>query len=59
MRVRPDAPSLTAGMVVIAIGIVLLLDFSGAAELRFGVIAPILCAAAGAVLLASGLSRRE
>jgi hypothetical protein len=58
MRLRPDVPSLIAGMVVIALGIVLMLDFVGAAELRFSVIAPIVCAAAGAILLASGLSRR-
>ena len=31
----------------------------GAIELRLGALAPIACAAVGAVLLASGLSRRE
>jgi hypothetical protein len=58
-RVRPEADltSLVAGAVVIALGILLLLDAGGGIELRFGVLGPAVCAALGAILLASGLSR--
>jgi hypothetical protein len=56
---RPDPLSLTAGLVLVALGAVLLLDRTGAADLGFGVIAPAVCAALGAILLASGLTRRD
>ena len=36
-----------------------MLDAQETIELRLGVLAPIACAAVGAVLLASGLSRRD
>jgi hypothetical protein len=49
--------SLTAGLVLVAFGIVLLLDSAGVLTLSFGVMAPIAFAAVGAILLASGLSR--
>lgn len=55
---RPDIPSLAAGLAVIALGTLLLLDAVGAFELTFGLFAPVACAATGAILLASGLSRR-
>ena len=57
MRRSPDVASLVAGLSVIALGVLLLLDAAGALGLRFGVLAPAACAAAGAILLASGLSR--
>jgi hypothetical protein len=47
-----------AGLVLIGFGVVLALDAAGAIDLTFAALAPIACAAVGAVLLASGLSRR-
>jgi len=55
----PDAAALVAGLVLVAFGAVLLLDRLEVLDLRFGTLAPIACAAVGAVLLASGLSRRD
>jgi hypothetical protein len=55
---RPDIPSIVAGISVLALGAVLLLDETGVLELSFGLLAPVACAAAGAILLANGLSRR-
>lgn len=56
---RPDVASLVAGLAVAALGGVLLLDQLDVWGLRFAALAPLACAAIGAVLLASGLSRRE
>jgi hypothetical protein len=53
-----DRPSLVAGVVLVALGVVLLLDSAGTLHLTFGAMAPIAFAAVGAILLASGLSRR-
>ena len=56
MRTRElDIPSLVAGLAVIVLGAVLLLDQVGALSLRFGYLWPLLTGAAGAALLASGL----
>ena len=55
---RPDAFSLTAGLVLLVFGTVLLLERAGELDLGFHVMAPIAFAAVGAILLASGLSRR-
>ena len=57
MRAGPDIPSLVAGLAVLALGGVLMLDALAGVELTFKVFAPVACAAAGAILLASGLSR--
>jgi len=46
-----------AGIVVSALGALLLADQGGALELRFATLAPAVCAALGAILLAIGLSR--
>gem|GEM_PF-1528847 len=54
---EPDSVSLTAGLVLVVFGIVLLLDRSGALTLDFGVVAPIALGAIGAILLATGLAR--
>jgi hypothetical protein len=54
---RPDITSVVAGACVVALGLLLLLDATGALELRFAVLAPAACAALGATLLASGISR--
>ena len=56
---RPDLPALVAGLALLALGGVLLLDALGALDLSFGLFAPVACGAAGAILLANGLSRRE
>ena len=53
----PDRFSLVAGLVLVVLGTVLLLDAAGALHLTFGAMAPIAFGAVGAVLLASGLSR--
>ena len=55
----PDAAALVAGLVLVAFGAVLLLDRVEVLDLRFGSLAPIACAAVGAVLLASGITRRD
>ena len=55
----PDIRALVAGLALLALGGVLLLDALGAVDLTFGLFAPIACGAAGAILLANGLSRRE
>jgi hypothetical protein len=46
-----------AGACVIALGVLLLLDGTGALDLRFAVLGPAACAAVGAILLASGMTR--
>jgi hypothetical protein len=57
---RPfDLPSLVAGVAVIVLGTVLLLDRLDVVNLRFASMGPLACAAIGAVLLASGLVRRD
>ena len=56
---RPDIPTLVAGLALLALGALLMLDAEGTIELKLGALAPIACAAVGAVLLASGLSRRD
>ena len=43
---------------LIALGSVVLLDYEGVIDLRFGALAPIALAAVGAIVLAVGLSRR-
>jgi hypothetical protein len=55
---RPDAPTLVAGLVVAALGVLLLADQLGGLDLRFALAAPACLAVIGAILLASGLSRR-
>lgn len=59
MRGGPDMPALVAGLAVLALGGVLLLDALEAIDLSFAVFAPVACAATGAILVANGLSRRQ
>ncbi len=56
---RPDIPALVAGVALLALGGVLLLDALDAIDLDFGLFGPVACAVTGAILLANGLSRRE
>ena len=57
MRGRADIASLVAGLALIALGAVLLADARGGLDLTIGGAAPLVCAAVGSVLLATGLSR--
>ena len=59
MRAGPDIRALVAGLAVLALGGVLLLDALDAIDMSFAVFAPIACAAGGAILLVNGFSRRE
>jgi hypothetical protein len=56
-RKRLDIVSLVAGVVIAALGIAVLLDRTGAVDMRFAELAPITLAVVGAILLASGLTR--
>jgi hypothetical protein len=56
---RPDIPALVAGLALLALGGVLLLNALDAIDLGFGFFAPFACAAMGAILLANGLSRSD
>ena len=53
---RADRVSLTAGVVLVLLGTMLCLDQLDLISLAFGVTAAALCAAAGAILVASGLA---
>jgi hypothetical protein len=55
----PDVSSIVAGIAVLALGAVLLLHETGVIELSFGILAPVACAATGAIMLAAGLSGRQ
>ena len=57
MRAGPDIRALVAGLAVLALGGVLLLDALDLIDLTFAVFAPVACSAAGAILVANGLSR--
>jgi hypothetical protein len=58
-RRGPDTPSLVAGIAIALFGVVLLLDRADVLHLRFAALAPLVCALIGAILLASGLARRD
>lgn len=57
MRRSPDLPSVVAGIALIAFGGVLLAAAVDAISLSFQVLAPIVCAVVGVILLATGLGR--
>jgi hypothetical protein len=59
VRRGPDIPALVAGLSVLALGAVLLLDGVGAFDLSLAAFAPIACAAVGAILVANGLGRER
>ncbi len=56
---RPDIPALVAGLAVLALGAVLMLDALGVFDLSFAVFGPVACAATGAILIANGMSRTQ
>lgn len=55
----PDLTSLVAGIALMALGVLLVLESEGVLELSLGYLWPALLAAAGAALLASGVRRRR
>jgi hypothetical protein len=55
--VRADLTSLVAGACVLGLGLLLLLDATGTLDLRLAAFGPAACAAIGAILLASGMTR--
>jgi len=55
---RPDPVTLTAGAALAALGGLVLAAELADLDLRFGWLGPALLAVVGAILLASGLSRR-
>ena len=59
MRRSLDLVSLVAGLVIMVLGTVLLLDRLDAFDLQFGWLFPALAGTVGAVLLAAGLSDRS
>lgn len=59
MNGRTDWTSLTAGLVLIGLGGLSLLDRVDALDLRFGYLWPALLAAVGTILLVGGLTRGE
>jgi hypothetical protein len=54
-----DWTSFAAGLVLIGLGALLLLDRTQALDLRFGYLWPALLAVIGVIVLAAGLSRRD
>jgi Domain of unknown function (DUF5668) len=54
--VRVEWPSLTAGLVLMGLGVLFMLDRLEVLDLRFGYLWPALLAAVGAIVLAVGLS---
>lgn len=56
---RPDLTSLVAGIGLMALGVLLVLDSENVLDVTVGYLWPALLAVGGAVLLASGRRRRE
>jgi hypothetical protein len=56
---RPDLRALVAGVSLLALGGVLLLNALDVIDLSFAAFAPVACAATGAILVANGLSRER
>jgi hypothetical protein len=56
---RPDAPTLAAGIGLLVLGGLVLLDQLGQLDLRFGALAPVTVAVVGTILLAAGLTRER
>jgi hypothetical protein len=57
VRQRLDGPSLVAGLVLAALGVLLLLDARGSIHLGFAYLGPAVTATIGAILVAGGVSR--
>jgi preprotein translocase subunit SecF len=59
MRRSPNITVLMCGIVVLALGVLLVLGAGGTIDLRFAYTVPVIVAALGAILLASGLASRR
>lgn len=59
MRRPPNITVLLCGIAVLVLGVLLVLNAGGTIDLRFAYTAPVLVAALGAILLASGLASRR
>lgn len=55
----PNVTVLLTGIVLLALGVLLVLDSGGVVYLGFAYMAPVLVGALGAILLASGLASRR
>jgi hypothetical protein len=58
MSRSPNVTSLVAGLVIIALGALIVMNADGSLELGFAYMGPALVAALGVILLASGLAAR-
>jgi hypothetical protein len=58
MSRSPNVTSLVAGLVVIALGALVVVNADGSLDLGFAYMGPALVAALGVILLASGLAAR-
>lgn len=56
---RLDRTSLVAGAILVALGVIFLLDRTDTLDVRFDTLWPLLTGAAGAILLTSGLDDRR
>jgi hypothetical protein len=56
---KPDIRALVAGVAVLVLGALLLLNALDVLDLSFALFAPVACAATGAILFANGLTRGE
>lgn len=59
MRRPPNITVLVCGIAVLVLGVLLVLSAGGTIDLRFAYTTPVLVAALGAILLASGLASRR
>jgi hypothetical protein len=59
MGAKLQLAPLVAGIGVILVGVLVLLDAQNVISLGFGGLAPVACAVVGATLLASGLTRSD
>lgn len=57
-RARLELGPLVAGLGVMLVGVLALLDSQDVISLDFGVLGPLVCAVVGATLLALGMTRR-
>lgn len=58
MTRAPNVTALAAGIALLVLGVLLVLQADGSVDLGFAYMAPVLVGAVGAVLLASGLASR-
>jgi hypothetical protein len=59
MMRAPNLTALVAGVAIVALGVLLVLEAHQSVRLGFAYMAPIALGALGAILLASGLARRR